>query len=515
MQMKNVEETEYINNLKKKQILNINNLIKSKSEQDQIQALDLLLDNVYRLDIEDFTLKVIQISDTRNFDLKKKINRFLILYANESKYLVLTFNTILKDLRDHNIQLVYLAIDFIGSINYIDEYFVKYFVDLARTGDSEMRKILCKNMNKMFLNKSWVEKYDMLPLLNEMTLDFNNIYALELIFEIDHLYKVFDNEYIISMLTKCNHPYEGKLILLMIIEKRIKSNQKIIKTTCNSNTIVNKNDLDTNKDTYFENNDKKCGINNFDKQFNFTKYENDVDEIYFQMNANEKHNYFKKNKTDCLDVLENLSINENFTKKDINYEYNCSFENKLIDKITKICLQYLRCPRLEFVYQASKIILKISNNHSQIVYDHLKKFIKHGTVKTYFILEFIREMIKNQKLYDFNYDNSDFLIFKDDPEYIKRLKLDILHLQHDEISKKETLFCVFDQLIIFDCLHLMLKKDYTCKNLLRKCFLTNVSMTIDILYENLPFDRNWFEIINDFLINCKISRKYHKKVFLY
>ncbi|KAM0685822.1 hypothetical protein COBT_002963 [Conglomerata obtusa] len=392
-------------------------LLKSKSECDHHKAMDLIISqSELELKGEQYFLQVIKISDTRNIKLKMKINSYLSNYGSNHKLLVLTTNTLLKDLNDDNIELRYLAIDFIGKITYMDEYFVSNFVNLARTGNSEMRKRIAKNMLKIFYNMNWVVKYDMISLLNEMLMDRSNLYALEIVYQIYDDYKIYQLSDIILLIEKNLYCYEGQLILFMIIERFIIDHK---------------------------------------------------------------------------------------TMKDI----------EIID-VERICINELNSPKIELNYFAAKILIRIDKKHSQIVYNNLIKYIKNSTVKSFFILKFLRSMIQSQLKYDFYYENNDFVLYENDPIYIKKIKLDILFFQFDQTTITETEKCMSNEKMMFDCLYLLLKKAITNKKLLNDCLKIDDKKVLNILYLLMPVNDAWLPIIVSELQNYEKKYKLDNK-YLY
>ncbi|KAM0677942.1 beta-adaptin [Binucleata daphniae] len=386
----------------------INPLLLSKKTCQHIKALEMLIDGMNdKKDVSNYFMKVFQISDTRNVKLKKMINIYFLNNKFDSKLLVLTTNTLLKDLNDPNTEIRDMAIDFIGNLEYIDEYFVKNLVKIAKIGDKETRKRIAKNMVKMFDNKMHVDKYDLIGLLNEMVMDVENVYAHKVLYAICDQYSVKSLNELIAMLYTMKYPYKSQLLLLLIIYKMVKNDQS------------------------------------YDK-----------------------------------------------------------------NKLERVCIKFLIEPKLEAAYLSSKILINCDRNYVQLVYNTLKVYFKHGTIKTYYLLEFIREIIAKQDAYNFSYSNLDFIIYEDEPNYIKRIKMDIMCVKFDKVAKNEIKKYMNKHEMYFDCLFLSSQHMKVSKKLLKACFARNKIKTIKILYHCLPTNNRSNSTVCDEMLKHKVKPKY-------
>ncbi|EJW01272.1 hypothetical protein EDEG_04032, partial [Edhazardia aedis USNM 41457] len=204
---------------------NISSQLSTHCLKTHHKAINELLDNINKgNDMSDLYLNVLKISDTRDHILKSKINYYLAMNAKNPNLLMLTVNTLLKDLADPKKELRMLAIDFINKIPYADEYFLKIFIQILKKGDSDEQKMIISILGKFFLKQEWVEKYELVSLLREYALGIDNFEALKTTYNIIDACKILEINEIFQLLETKRTAYDSKLILLCIMKKIIRSN---------------------------------------------------------------------------------------------------------------------------------------------------------------------------------------------------------------------------------------------------------------------------------------------------
>lgn len=426
-----------------------------KTKETAINALSRILEEVKEgCDHRKLHMEFIKLADTRNPTLKKIINEFLLHY-NDPKYLLLVTNTTLKDLNDIDLNIIILALDFVTRTNYLDEYFICHILRLARSDVIEIRKLAFQALERFFKKSEWIVKYELKKEVLRIVEDYG-VEGLKIAYNVFESCDVLGNE-IWEMISR-NNGDDINLLLLLIIYKRIKHESKI-------------------------SNDKKqddiiCVERNI-----YTKHE-DSEKLAQVMN-----NLYGPS---SLSSIDHITRNENGDKIDVEIA-KINLKPETVQKIKNVCKIEMTSDKIERVFLACKIMVLIDSGNLQSFFNILLRFSKYATKKSFFILDYLRELIL---CFDqINYENSEFCIFESDPIYIKRIKLNILDFRFDDISFAEIKFCAKVSELRFDCLNLFLKHDIIDRELLRECLKSDPALSIDIICKNKPYSSDVNNVI--------------------
>lgn len=446
--------------------------LSTSTPRHSLNLLDQIMNDIKAgEDHSSLHLPIIKICDTRDVTLKSRINEYLLWY-NDPKYLVLVTNTLLKDLNDIEPRLVLLALDFITQTNYVDEYFVKEVVRLCWSNHQNTRKMSLQALERFFCKPEWIKKYDLKKIILKLINDYG-VDALIIVYDVYEVYDILGNDLWIILSNKNSD--EINLMLLLIIYKKIKY----------ENIASPESE---HKETVFKNSSWSINDDNEDK------FKVIMDSLY---------------KSNSIKTIENFTENMD-VKEQAGDKNTLKLKPEVIQKIKNACSIEITNDMLERVYLACKILVLIDKSTVQQVFTVLLRFAKYPTKKSYHILEYIRKLLlEHEKI---NYENTEFCIFESDPMYIKRIKMNILSIRFDKVAEREIVFCSKFNNLWFDCLYVCLKNDTMIPFLLAKCLEKNKIVTINILYENMPYSKNLGPHISSNLINLDLESRYEERL---